>query len=145
MNIAPVISISAEAPETSYAMDRYRMAYKAAKAGGDLADNVRYGGIFVACILVVAGLFVYQALPSERFEKPIVSGLLMATAVLIGLVSQIWGAVLSAQIRSLESMIDAAVHSSPFLTDDQRAAVMFFEQEGKKAGIEFKPKRPDAA
>jgi len=145
MSIAPIISISSEAPETSYAMERYRAAYKAAKAGANLADNVRYGGIFVAGVLVISGLLVYQALPSERYEKPLISGLLMATAVLIGLVSHIWGAVLSSQIRLLESMIDAAVHSSPFLTDDQRARIMFFERKGQTAGVDFKPKRRSAA
>ncbi|HEY6184690.1 MAG TPA: hypothetical protein VIW67_20765 [Terriglobales bacterium] len=145
MSIAPIISISSEAPETVYSMERYRLVYRAAKESRRLAENIRYGGLFAACVLVVAALFVYQGLPSERFEKPIVSGLLVAVAVISATICQVWGSILTAQSQLLETAIDAAVHTSPFLTDDQRAAVMFFEGEAKKSGVEIRPKRHGAA
>ncbi len=145
MSIAPVISISSEAPETTYALERYRLAYRAVRDGARFAENIRYGGLFVAGILMVAALFVYQGLPSERFERPLFSASLMAAAVIAAVVCQIWGTILSGQFQLLETAIDTAVHTSPFLTDDQRATLMFFEGAAKKLGVEIGPSMHTAA
>jgi hypothetical protein len=67
------------------------------------------------------------------------SVLLLVFAVIAVLGGRIWGKIFQAQGKLLEMSVDAAVNSSPFLSNEQRAAAMELRPEERRlASIEPK-------
>jgi hypothetical protein len=72
---------------------------------------------------------VRQAIPSERFDFPIISLSMVTGVVLLALIANLWSTIFQVQARMLEIAIDAAVNSSPFLSNAQRAVILGATQQ----------------
>jgi len=100
-------------------MSRYADAYITARAINGFGSLIKLFGIIIALLL---GLVLVIA--SFQFESPVIifGGILLAVA--LGLPIYILGVVVSALAQMIKSIADTAVHSSPFLTDKEKASVM---------------------
>jgi len=105
-------------------MERYRMAYRVAETAMSFAETVKLVGIFVAGVLVVSALMVFQTSPEERIGFPVVSAALIAGAILVVLASYLWRMIFRVQGHLLQVATDSAVNSSPLLSNTERARVM---------------------
>jgi len=112
MSTANVVPIAPESPESATLMERHRSAYQAAKRAASLADSVKYGSIFVAGLVFIVAILIYQAVWSERFGFPVISISLVVGASLLVFITYLWSIVLRHRARVLEIAIDAAVNSS---------------------------------
>ncbi len=124
MGTAVVLPFPPEISESGAAVERYQDAYDVAEATTGLVETVKNGGIFLAGMVWIGALIVFQARPAERSGFPIVSALLVAGAVLLILISQILSIGLRVMAQLLAASIDSAVASSPFLSKAQRVEVM---------------------
>lgn len=124
MGTARVIPFTSDSVESRSVMERYREAYQTAERATDFAETVKLVGIFLAGLIFVAAVMVFQSSPAERSGFPVVSAWLIAGAVLVVLASHLWSLVFRIQGRMLEAAIDAAVNSSPLLSNAQRARVI---------------------
>jgi hypothetical protein len=120
---------------TAKAMKRYWNAYLVARTtagiGGAIKVFAFLSGITVAVIGLYLGqqrygspnpIFQYRELtvgPNHIFQF---GGLVAGVVVVIPL--YILGVLVAARGQMLKASLDEAVHTSPFLTDEQRAAVM---------------------
>lgn len=97
--------------------NRYRDAYRVARSVVGIGSVIKGVGGFVG----IAGIVVAWALAEQ-------SGALAASlaflAILFAVVIFVLGTLVAAQGQILKASLDGAVHSSPFLTDEQRAEVM---------------------
>jgi len=126
---ATILPFTPESNESAGAMERYRQAYCDARAITDFAEKVRLGGIVLGGILVVAASLAGQLGWHSGLRA--LSLLLLAFAVVAVLAGHIWGKVFQAQGRLLEMGVDAALNSSPFLSNMQRVAAMCLRQEAE--------------
>lgn len=99
---------------------RYKDAYF-------VANSITGIGTLVKVLGVIAGviLFLLQAVTTSylfRNEAAIVMSFI--TSFIAGLIIYVVGVLVSAQGQMLKASLDSAVHSSPFLDDEQRARVM---------------------
>ena len=124
MSTARVIPFTSDSLESTAVMERYRKAYRTAERVIDFAENIRLSGTFLAGLILIAALIVFQSIPAERSGFPVTSAWLVAGAVLVVVVSHVWSVVFRVQGRMLEATIDLAVNSSPLLTTAQRAQVI---------------------
>jgi uncharacterized membrane protein len=124
MSTARVIPFTNDSVETTSVMERYREAYQTAGRATDFAETVKLVGIFLAGLIFIAAVTVFQSSPAERSGFPVVSAWLIAGAVLIVLASHLWSMVFRIQGWMLEAAIDSAVNSSPLLSNAQRARVI---------------------
>jgi uncharacterized membrane protein len=120
MSTAKVIPFNSDSLESTAVMERYRKAYQTAERVIDFAETVKLSGIFLAGLIFIAALMVFQSIPAERSGFPVASAWLLAGAVFAVLASHLWSAVFRVQGRMLEAAIDSAVNSSPVLTTAQR-------------------------
>lgn len=95
------------------AQRRYVDAYRVANTVDGFGQLVKIGGILLG-LLVWAG--VTQAVGSG------IGG--FAFGLIVGALFFVVGVIVAAHGQLLKATIDTAVHSSPFLTNDTRAAVM---------------------
>lgn len=77
----------------------------------------------LGAIIAVAGLYAYQTSAlggswAVMFACVIAGGILAPTFFVLGV-------IISAEGQLLLAALDTAVNSSPFLTDDQRAQIVF--------------------
>ena len=135
MSTAAVTTLVPESNESTAAIERYRAAYGEADAAVAFAETVKLGGIFVAGVVFVGALLVFQAIPSERSGFPTVSVLLIVFAALLILISQVVGSGFHLQSELLKAAVDADVNSSPFLSNGQRARVMGLRKQPTAADI----------
>jgi uncharacterized membrane protein len=124
MSTAKIISFTNDSVENTSAMERYREAYQTAERATDFAETVKLVGIFLAGLIFIAAVVVFQSSPAERSGFPVVSAWLIAGAVLVVLASHLWSMVFRIQGRMLEAAIDSAVNSSPLLSNAQRTRVI---------------------
>ena len=124
MSTARVIPFPSDSLESTVTMERYREAYRTAAKATEFAETVKLWGIFLAGLLFIAALVVFQSSPAERSGFPVVSAWLVAGAVFVVLASHLWSVVFCVQGRMLEATIDSAVNSSPLISNAQRAQVM---------------------
>ena len=120
MSTAKVIPFTSDFVESTPVMERYREAYQTAERATDFAETVKLWGIFLAGLIFVAAVVVFQSSPAERSGFPVVSAWLIAGAVLVVLASHLWSMVFRVQAWMLEAAIDSAINSSPLLSDAQR-------------------------
>jgi hypothetical protein len=128
MSVPKVIPFPAESGESTAALRRYKIAYQATETAINFAETVKLTSIFVGGLLVVAALMAFQTDPAERSGFPVFSASLLAGAVLVVLVGQLWSAAIRVLGQLMATTNDLAVNSSPFLSDGQRAAVMSLKQ-----------------
>ena len=128
MNNASVIPLIAELreskPISEERLENYRAAYSAAEKGISLAENVKYGSVYVAGVLVIATLLMHGSLRSERYGFPIVSVSIIAGGVFLLLAAQFWSMMFRTQNRLLQMAIEVATNTSPFLTNPQRLQII---------------------
>lgn len=140
MSASTVISFPPDSFESRAAMERYRVAYRVAETAMRFAETIKYGSIFGASAMLVVAALIYQASPSERFGTPLISVSLAVCAILAALIAHLGSTIFRVQAQLLEIAIDAAVNTSPMLSNPQRVMVMSraeeaptLESERKKA------------
>lgn len=132
MSTATVLSFPPESLESTATMEKYRVAYQVAETAMSFAETVKLVGIFVAGVIFVSALMVFQSSPAERSGFPVVAASLAAGAILVVLAAQVWSMVFRVLGRVLEIAVDRAVHSSPWLSNVQRATVMSLPAAGSR-------------
>lgn len=124
MSTAKIILFTNDSSESTSVMERYQEAYQTAERATDFAETVKLVGIFLAGLIFVAALMVFQSSPAERSGFPVVSACLIAGAVLVVLASHLWSMVFRIQGWILKTAIDSVVNSSPLLSNAQRTKVI---------------------
>lgn len=124
MSTARVIPFTNDSVESTSVMERYREAYQTAERATDFAETVKLVGIFLAGLVFIAAVVVFQSSPAERSGFPVVSAWLIAAAVLVVLASHLLSMVFRIQGWMLEAAIDSAVNSSPLLSNAHRTRVI---------------------
>ena len=102
------------------AAKRYRDAYLVASAVCGIGGIVKGLGIFVAVAIAIAG-FIAGSNVQGSLMIP-VGGLILAA--IAGIPIYVLGLIVAALGNLLLAVLDGAVHTSPFLTDPQKAQVL---------------------
>ncbi len=103
---------------------RYKDAYLVARATGGFGTLIKAIGVIVGALFVVVGLnFLNEGRGTQ--ELGIVS---VGLGFVLGALFFLLGILVSAQAQILKASLDAAVHTSPFLTNRDRAAIMSLPQ-----------------
>ncbi len=100
---------------------RYKDAYLVARATTGIGGTIKTLGFVFGGIVALVGFL----LGSQGYHpNPILQygGLILGALIAIPLF--VLGVLVAAQGETLKASLDEAVHTSPFLTNDQRAAVM---------------------
>ncbi len=102
---------------------RYRDGYRKGMFIAGFGQFVKIAGAVLGVIIAVAGLYAYQTSAiggslAVMFACVIAGGILALTFFVLGV-------IISAEGQLLLAALDTAVNSSPFLTDDQRAQIIF--------------------
>ena len=129
MSTATVLSFTPESNQSTALIEKYRLAYRVSESAMAFAETVKLAGIFLAGVIVVAALIVFQTNPAERVGFPVVSASLAAGAVLVVLAAHLWSMVFRVQGRLLEIAVDSAVNSSPLLSNAERTRAMSLPKE----------------
>ena len=123
--VAPVATQSSAsygtAPTPSSAIKRYRDAYLVASAAIAFAAVIKMLGWVVAIITWIAG-FILASQQREPQMGFMVAALISGVVQLI--VFYFFGVLVAAAGQILRATLDTAVHSSPFLDDQQKAAAI---------------------
>lgn len=101
---------------------RYSDAYATADSIVMIGSIIKGIGIVIGAILVAVGLIAASAFNGVGGGVTIVASLI--SGLFNGIMVYVIGVLISALGHILKANLDSAVHSSPFLTDEQRAAVM---------------------
>lgn len=127
MNTASVIEIP-ESHEIREVSQRYLNAY-------EQADATTNFGEFIKVVAIVAGVatFLGTLALSDRSAVLTMGG--SVAAVVVGVMLYLAGMVLCSQGQLLRTMIDAAVNSSPLLTNATKARMVLLD----KASFEVTP------
>lgn len=107
-------------------LTRYRDAYTVARVTSGFGTLVKVFGVLLGAIPFVAGFIV-----SGQFQRqPAMQTTIAVTGVIFGLfiafVLYILGVLVAAHGQILMATLDEAVHTSPFLSDEQKADVIQF-------------------
>jgi len=100
------------------ATSRYKDAYLTAGAISGIGGVIKALGIVFGAILILIGLIASSQLGIIAVLSSSISG------VLGGTILYVIGVLVSAQGQILKATLDTAVHTSPFLNDEQRLAAM---------------------
>lgn len=115
-----------QAQQSEYAprvIKRYQDAYLVARATNGIGSAVKTIGIILGVIIALAGIAI--GLNSKLVF--IIGGLILGAVVAIPLF--VLGVFVAAHGQVLKATLDEAVHTSPFLTDDERATTMSLSSE----------------
>jgi hypothetical protein len=129
MSTATVLSFPTRPEAIPAAMARYKHLYSVAEKTIDFGETVRLAGICAGGVFVVATIVAYQVNRAEQSGYPSASLILGGCAIAAVLITHVLDRYFVAQGHLLEMAIDSAVHSSPFLTNAQRAEVMSLGQD----------------
>ena len=97
---------------------RYKDAYLAAGAISALGGVIKTLGIIFGLVIVLTGFIAANKLGVFIVLSSLFSG------ALGGIIIYVIGVLVSAQGQILKATLDTAVHTSPFLDDDQRLIAM---------------------
>jgi hypothetical protein len=101
-------------------MKRYNDAYLVARTTIGIAGTIKTLGFVFGGTIALIGLSVgSQGHGNHIFQY---GGLILGTVIAIPL--YVLGVLIAAKGQVLKATLDEAVHTSPFLTNDQRASVM---------------------
>jgi hypothetical protein len=127
---APVITnFAPESTDSSAAIERYRCAYRAAEKAVAFGETIRLGGIVVGGVVLIGALVELLANPAEHSGFPMVFASFVGAAFFLVLVAQILGTGFQVQAQLLTATVDSNVHSSPFLSNAQRASAMSLRRQ----------------
>ncbi len=110
----------ADQARSKVVMGRYKDAYFVSRSIVGIGTLVKVIGVIVGIVLFV----IQSATASYLFRSDAAIVMSFTTSFIAGLVIYIVGVIVSAQGQMLKASLDSAVHSSPFLDDDQRVRVM---------------------
>jgi hypothetical protein len=101
----------------STALKRYQDAYRFADSIVLVGNAIKVAGVLLAVIL-----FLFLLVQSGAKGSLLMGAFIIS--ILVAAVFFILGVVVSAQGQILRAGVDTAVHSSPFLTDEEKATTM---------------------
>ncbi len=127
MNTASVVEIP-ESHEVRDVSQRFLNAYEQADATTDFGEFVK-----VAAIVAGVATFLGTLAFSDRSAVLTMGG--TAAAVFVGVMLYLAGMVLCSQGQLLRTMIDAAVNSSPFLTNATKARMLLLHKDSEVTPI----------
>ena len=104
-------------------MSRYRDAYHVARATTAIGGTVKVIGIVLASLVVLVVIAIALYAFNERGIMQ-VSIPAVVFGLIFGIPVYVLGILVSAHGQVLKATLDSAVHTSPFLTDDQKLKVM---------------------
>jgi hypothetical protein len=129
MSTSTVIPVASDSFDKEPTMERYRRAYRAAEGAMSFAESIKYGSIFVAGVIVIIAVLLYQSSRAERSGFPVVSVSLAAGAIAVVLIARLWSEVVRMKVRRLEIAVGSAVNSSPFLSSAEPAKITPFPND----------------
>ena len=129
MGASVIATFTPESSDSSAAIERYRCAYRAAEKAVTFGETVRLGGIVLGGVVLIGALVELLANPAEHSGFPFVFASFIGAAFFLVLVAQILGTGFQVQGQLLIAALDSDVHSSPFLSNAQRAKVMFLRRQ----------------
>jgi hypothetical protein len=94
---------------------RYKDAYLVAGALSGVGTAIKAIGIILGVLVALVGLVAGSA----EFTLPAI-----LAAVAVGVFFFVFGALISAQGQVFKASLDTAVNTSPFLSNEERAAIM---------------------
>lgn len=124
VQVAQVMAADSESRESRSAMKRYADSYRVARVTVMIGTAIKFLG-FLLAILVLAATWLGAGLTGvSSYDSQAV--LVIGTLLILIIVTLFYvaGVIVCAQGQTLKASLDGAVHSSPFLTDEQRAKVM---------------------
>jgi len=124
MSVAVIPTRVPKFSEPGAAIERYRDAYATAEKAVAFGETVRLGGIFLGGVVFVGALVELLSNPVERSGFPVAFVSLIASVVVLVLISQVLGMGLHVLGQLLKATLDSSVNSSPFLSNAQRAMAM---------------------
>jgi hypothetical protein len=106
---------------------RYRDGYLVVVVTDAFGKLIKTIGFVVAGVLILVALFLVSQgrLGDATFALGIIT---LVLAVISGVSFYMLGVLVSANAQVLMASLDSAVHSSPFLTNEQRAKIMSLPQ-----------------
>ena len=114
------VNTSAASRQVAVLMRRYRDAYLVARSTNGFGMLIKIIAVIVGVLLIVIGAFLFN---ERRGAEPL--GLAaIALGVVVGVLFYLLGILISAQGQILKASLDAAVNTSPFLTNTERATIM---------------------
>ena len=102
---------------------RYHDAYLVARATDGIGGGVKIVGFILGAAIAFFGFAQGSANGGNNFL--IVGGIILAAVITVPF--YVLGVLVSANAQALKASLDAAVHTSPFLTDADKASVMSLE------------------
>ena len=124
MSVAVITALTPESTDSTAAIRRYQDGYSVAQAVFTFGQIVKLGGIFVAGVVFMVGLVEFILNPAEHHGFAVIFASLIACAVLLILMSQIFAMGLRGEGQLLKAALDSDVNSSPFLSNTQKARAM---------------------
>lgn len=118
--LSPVASGTVSSTVPDRAINRYRDAYLVARATVTIGSAVKAAGILFGILIALIG--IVMGADSRGNPMLIVAGLLLG--VIVAIPFYVLGILVAANGQILKANLDGAVHSSPFLNDQQKASVM---------------------
>jgi hypothetical protein len=113
-----------DSSEVASLTKRYTDAYLVARAVTGFGFMIKVIGIVIAILLVLIGLMVTsQNGPGNPLSYLGIMGIVVG--VISGALFYVIGVLVSAQGQILKASLDSAVNSSPFLTNEHRAKIMY--------------------
>ncbi|HEX7334328.1 MAG TPA: hypothetical protein VF290_22705 [Pyrinomonadaceae bacterium] len=114
------VNTSAASRQVAAVMRRYGDAYLVARSTNGFGILIKIIAVIVGALLIVIGAFLFN---DGRETAPL--GLAaIALGVVVGVLFYLLGILVSAQGQILKASLDAAVNTSPFLTNTDRATIM---------------------
>jgi hypothetical protein len=104
------------------AMKRYKDAYIVARATSGLGGTIKVLGWIFGGIVAIAGWAIGLQSDGAPNQLIMYGGLILGAIIAIPL--WVLGILITAQGEIIKAALDEAVHTSPFLNNDQRASVM---------------------
>lgn len=119
---SPPSTTTPAAPRRDAAMRRYRDAYLVARAITAWGVFIKVFGVLGGVALVAAFIALAMGLRDEQAGAAVVAGVVLGGG--FAAFFYLLGVIVAAQGQVLKASLDGAVHTSPFLNDDERAATI---------------------
>jgi len=114
---------------------RYRDGYRVARATDGFGQSIKAIGFLIGILIGFIGLYISDGAAEQArkssfglsngggvaFGSILIFGIIGA---IVAIISWILGIIVSAKGQELKASLDSAVHSSPFLSDTEKAQVM---------------------
>jgi hypothetical protein len=118
---------------TTSVVKRYTDSYRAAKFQTGIGTIVKIASIAVGVLIALVAVIAASSIPIQQpgffgptvsIVAPLVQGLGVLGGAVIAGIGFLFGVMISAQGQLLKASLDAAVNTSPFLANEDRAEVM---------------------